>query len=61
MEIRDEKTKEAFAKYIVEHPQERFWQAIRNFAGVGFVYISNELMSEDGLKDTFYIESDEKE
>jgi len=29
----------AFSAYCQEHPEERFWQALRNFATVGAVYI----------------------
>lgn len=57
--IRDEKTKKKFIKYMKDHPDERFWQSIRNFTFYGFVYVSSRLIDEVGLKDTFYIESDE--
>lgn len=57
--IRDEKTKAKFIKYMQKHPDERFWQSIRNFTLYSFVYVSARLIDEVGLKDTFYIESDE--
>lgn len=55
--VRDEKTKKAFIEYLEAHPQERFWQSVRNFWRVAFVYISDSML--DG-KDTFYIEGDEE-
>lgn len=29
---------ESFQDYCIEHPEERFWQALRNWAGVAFIY-----------------------
>ena len=43
----------SFVEYCKSHPQERFWQALRNWAGVGFVSISNGV---DNMQDTFYRE-----
>lgn len=42
-----------FITYCHDHPEERFWQALRNWAKVPFI-----LTSEDGLngQDTFYKE-----
>lgn len=37
-----------FMSYCEEHPQERFWQALRNWASIGY------LMADD--VDTFYWE-----
>ena len=53
--IRSEKTKQDFIKYPEEHPDERFWQAVRNFAGVGFVFVGEDIDGEDA-SDTFYWE-----
>ena len=41
----------SFNKFCKEHPEHRFWQALRNWANVGFIFTS-----EDGKKieDTFY-------
>lgn len=63
MKIRDEKTKKAFIKYLEEHPDERFWQAIRNFWRADYIVLTDNLDQEDefpALRDTFYIEADEE-
>ncbi len=41
-----------FIKYCEEHPQERFWQALRNWSGYAFIFAKNSLKDE-GI-DTFY-------
>jgi hypothetical protein len=55
------KTLKSFVDYCEAHPQERFWQALRNWSGYNFIYKSYycQHLSNDLLKDTFYIE-DEK-
>ena len=40
-----------FALYCLEHPEERFWQALRNWAKVGYIYSGD---NPNKLKDTFY-------
>lgn len=57
MKIRDGKTKQLFIKYLEEHPDERFMQAVRNFIGVSFL-VATSLPPRDG-GDTFYWECDE--
>ena len=39
-----------FLRYCEEHPQQRFWQALRNWTGYQFIYVQ--------LNDSFYF-SDE--
>ncbi len=58
MEVRSQKTKEAFIKYLEEHPEERFWQAVRNFSGYGFILARNYSDAENDVStiDTFYWE-----
>lgn len=60
--IRDNKTKEAFIEYLDKHKDERFFQAIRNFAGeyLGdeFNFIYSSKMAIDVSHDTFYLECD---
>lgn len=56
--MRDSKTREEFIAYLMEHPEERFWQAVRNFSGWGFIYASNKLVDDKDIQDTFYVEAD---
>lgn len=56
MKIRDEKTKKKFIEYLDTHKEERFWQSVRNFWGVPYVLICNDLDSD--AIDTFHIEAD---
>ena len=54
------KTLKSFIDYCVAHPQERFWQALRNWSGFSFIYgchVNQNL--EKNFIDTYYIE-DEK-
>ena len=56
------KTLKSFVNYCLAHPQERFWQALRNWSGYNFIFGSKEYtfkIEESHLEDTFYIE-DEK-
>jgi len=63
---RNEKVASSFTQYLMEHPEQRFWQALRNWAGVGFVYTqktgqflvkANAMDGQDvQLVDTFYFE-----
>lgn len=66
---RDSKTKYAFMEYISDHKEERFFQAIRNFAreylgdDFSFIYASKKPLEDyvqryDGFQDTFYFECD---
>jgi len=47
-----------FTVYCHEHPKERFWQALRNWSGYGFIYGCNTMIKKFsdliGLEDTFY-------
>jgi hypothetical protein len=44
---------EEFTTYCREHPQERFWQALRNWCGHNFLLVSGTKAADD-LQDTFY-------
>lgn len=55
MDIRSKKTKEEFIQYLKDHPQERFWQSVRNFSGYYFIYAGGAIPDE-GIEDTFYKE-----
>lgn len=44
-------------KYRAEHPEQRYWQALRNYMGVAYIFLAesdNELPERQTLKDTFY-------
>jgi hypothetical protein len=50
-----------FARYCEDHPQERFWQALRNWAGVNFILTAGPgYLSHDHVEiadhDTFHRE-----
>lgn len=58
-DVRSKDTKDEFVKYLQEHPEYRFWQAVRNFSGYPFVLVSNDLPHK-GEEDTFYWEGRSK-
>ena len=48
-----------FARYCDEHPEERFWQALRNWSGWSFIFGADGDTYEqamDRLKETFYLD-----
>lgn len=48
---------DSFTDYCAAHPHERFWQALRNWCGWPFVYVSErEYMQPSSLIDTFHWE-----
>jgi hypothetical protein len=59
-ESRNSKTLASFVAYCKANPSQRFWQALRNWAGFGFVYVSDSLLpagsSNIPMYDTFYWE-----
>ena len=64
MQTRNSKVLTDFIAYCILHPDERFWQALRNWAGVEFVYLAGMERNETQYgpeaikvyKDTFYLE-----
>lgn len=45
-------------KYRAAHPELRYWQALRNYMGVAYIFLAesdNEIPERQTLKDTFYI------
>jgi len=55
---KNKKQLDSFVAYCKLHPEERIWQALRNWAKVNFVYVqrSGERKSIEDLHDTFYWE-----
>jgi len=47
-----------FMRYCIQHTEERFWQALRNWSGHKFIYASDEYYppKDMDLCDTFYRE-----
>lgn len=46
----------SFAGYCLKHPEQRFFQALRNWFGVGYIGMSNDRKK---WQDTFCLEEDE--
>lgn len=46
----------SFISYCEAHPDERFWQALRNWVGWDRVLVANGHLESDPLQDTFYWE-----
>ena len=56
--MRDKEAKQAFIKYLKDNPQERFFQAVRNFSGASFIVVMDKVpQPEKGEYDTFYWEA----
>ena len=54
MKNKNKKYIESFNKYCNKHPEERFWQALRNWSeSPSICFVNNE--GKD-IKDTFYFE-----
>jgi hypothetical protein len=54
-----------FAHYCKFHPEERFWQCLRNWSGRKYIYITDDYLGgnfSEGLEweDTFYWEGKNK-
>lgn len=60
MNSRNQSQLDSFVQYCANHPQERFWQALRNWAELAFVLSASGLNLHtnefEGLEDTFYWE-----
>jgi hypothetical protein len=52
-----------FIHYCIQHPEERFWQALRNWAKADFICRARRLISNNEfteIEDTFYFEGRDK-
>jgi len=58
--MKSKKTLDSFVAYCKENPEQRFWQALRNWSGYGFIFGCNAIRHGDAdksnLEDTFYKE-----
>jgi hypothetical protein len=49
-----------FVHYCVLHPEQRFWQALRNWSGFSFVGVKGIVIDGNEWHDTFYFEGKDK-
>ena len=58
---RDEEIKADFVSYLMAHPEERFWQALRNWSDHAYILVAEEVdlvtMQVIDPQDTFYWEN----
>jgi len=57
MKNKNAKQIKSFTKYCEANPSQRFWQALRNWADVPFLY---QLTENEELKDTFFLDEPKK-
>jgi hypothetical protein len=57
--VKSENLLNSFTYYCKANPELRFWQALRNWSGFSFIYISNRSADDPKFKleDTFYFEN----
>lgn len=62
-QTRNSRLLNSFVKYCNSHPEQRFWQALRNWSGWGFVFVGNYDRATNDVHpiDTFYFEQNGKE
>ena len=56
-ETRNSKLLKEFTEYCERNPEQRFWQALRNYAEVPYIMVGNIVDTEDPISclfDTFY-------
>jgi len=54
MKLEQQVQLESFILYCHTYPEQRFWQALRNWSQYNFIYGSKELINQPDLEDTFY-------
>lgn len=55
MENKNHKLLEEFTAYCKMYPEQRFFQSLRNWVGVGYIFTANEKPDDmSKLTDTFY-------
>lgn len=57
---KNRKLLEEFIDYCIEHPEERFWQALRNWSGFNYIYANKDTRINDAGQDTFYFKEKER-
>jgi len=53
MKSKNENMLNDFSVYCAKNPELRFWQALRNWSGHAFIYVSDSLNDHD-ITDTFH-------
>lgn len=60
MDAKNQTLKEGLIEYFINNPEQRFWQAIRNYSKYNFVLVSDTLDLDTNefknVEDTFYKE-----
>lgn len=59
MKSKNEKTLQSFIDYCKAHPEQRFWQALRNWSPFSFIYGGGQFVEHPALQDTFYLETED--
>jgi len=54
MKNKNQKTLNSFVEYCQQHPELRFWQALRNWSGFSFVWVSFSYQESTDLLDTYF-------
>lgn len=58
VESRNQKEIDSFVEYCLDHPEQRFWQALRNWSDNSYVLTASgydfSRKTYTGIKDTFY-------
>jgi hypothetical protein len=58
---KNRKVLENFIDYCIKHPDERFWQALRNWSEYRYIFASNDTVTYmPKIIDTFYFEGKDK-
>ena len=57
---KNRKVLEEFIHYCIAHPEERFWQALRNWSSFSTIYGGECGREDKGLINTFYFEGKNK-
>lgn len=58
--MKSEKLLESFTAHCKSYPEERFWQALRNWSGHNFILASESPAKHAREQDTFYWEGKTK-
>lgn len=60
MQNKNKKLLDEFVEYCNKHPEQRFWQALRNWSGWGHILVCQKWGDNDTEQDTYYWEEKDK-